>query len=304
MKKRFLGIPAALAGLGFVELYRYAFFRYKGITSVLDSRTHEDDYYVMRDAFRAQLLERAHTRHEIISRRGKRLVGNYYRCSDKPCGKIAFIVHGYRSDGAEAAGPFADYYFSRGCDIFCCDHEAHGESGGLIIGYDCFEADDCLDWLSFLSETYGSDIQIILHGFSMGGGIVLKMSDRVPESVKFICSDSGYSDAEGTVRPRVGTLYQPLRLFNMFVGGYDVDKSDVRPHLRNARVPILFVHGTADPTVPFEMGKELYELCPTEKDCLFKEGIVHIECIFRAKEEYESKLDGFIERYTNKGEGK
>jgi len=301
MKKRVLAVPLALTGLGFAELYRYVFFRHKGITSLLDTRSHKDDYYIKRDSFRARLLERAHTRHEIISRRGARLVGNYYCCADKPCGKIAFIVHGYRSDGAEASGPFADYYFSRGWDIFCCDHEAHGESSGLLIGYDYFEDVDCLDWLTFLSENYGSDIQVILHGFSMGGGIVMRMSDSVPKTVKFICSDSGFSDAPGTLKPRVGPLYQPLRRFNRLVGGYDIESTDVRPHLKNARVPMLFVHGTADPTVPFEMGKEMYELCPTEKDCLFKEGVVHIECIYRAKEEYENKLDSFIERYAENG---
>ena len=90
----------------------------------------------------------------------------------------------------------------------------------------------------------------------------------------------------------------------LFVNKYDLEDTDVRPNLKNARVPILFVHGTADPTVPFEMGQEMYELCPTEKDCLFTEGIVHVESIYRVREEYESKLDEFIEHYTEKGEEK
>ncbi len=297
-------VPLALGGVGFFELYRFIFFRNKGLTALFDSKSHDDDYYERRDAYRARLLEKEHTRHELKSRRGDKLVGSYFCCGEKPSGKIAFIVHGYLSDGAKAAGPFVDYYFSRGWDIFCCDHVSHGESSGQLIGYDYFESLDCLDWLEYLSKTFGSNIQVILHGFSMGGGTVLKMSDRVPQQVKFICSDSGFSDAVNLIKPNIGPLYQPIRGINILVNKYDLEDTDVRPNLKNARVPILFVHGTADPTVPFEMGQEMYELCPTEKDCLFTEGIVHVESIYRVREEYESKLDEFIEHYTEKGEEK
>ena len=305
-RKSALIFPFAVSGVGFFELYRFGFSRYRGLIGLLDilTKNHSEGYYKRRDNYRAQLVKKERIRHVLKSRSGKKLVGSYYCCGEKPCGKIAFIVHGYRADGAEAAGPYADYYFSRGWDLFCCDHAAHGESSGQLIGYDSFESLDCLDWIDFLKNTYGSDIQIILHGFSMGGGIVLKMSDRVPENVKFICSDSGYSDAVEIIKSTVGPLYQPMRRFNMLVGGYDLEDTDVRPNLRNARVPILFVHGMADPTVPFKMGQEMYELCPTEKDCFFNEGILHVETIYFKREEYESKLDEFIERYTEKGEEK
>ena len=297
-KKCIPAVSLAATGWGFAELYCFAFSRYRGIASVFDRKQHSDDYYKRRDNYRTCFRAKEHIRHELKSCTGAKLVGNYYCCGEKPCGKIAFLVHGYRDDGAVAAGPFADYYFSRGWDIFCCDHVSHGESSGLIIGYDYFESLDCLSWLEYLSKTFGDDIQVILHGFSMGGGIVLKMSDRVPQQVKFICSDSGFSDAVGLIKPHLGPLYQPIRCLNIAVGKYDLEDTDVRPNLRNARVPILFVHGTADPTVPFEMGKEMYELCPTEKDCLFSEGVLHVESIYRRREEYESKLDEFIKRYV------
>ena len=304
-KKNIPAASLALTAWSFAELYCFIFSRYRGIAFIFDlAKKHSDGYYKKRNNYRASLLAKEHTRHELKSRTGARLVGDYYCCGDKPCGKIAFIVHGYRSDGAETAGPFADYYFSRGWDVFYCDHVSHGDSSGVIIGYDYFESVDCLDWLEYLSATFGSDIQIILHGFSMGGGTVLKMSDRVPQQVRFICSDSGYADAVQMIKPKIPPLYPAIRRLNMLIGKYDIEDTDVRPNLRNARVPILFVHGTEDPTVPFAMGKELYELCPTEKDCLFTEGVLHIESIYHFREEYESKLDDFIERYAEKGERK
>ena len=60
---------------------------------------------------------------------------------------------------------------------------------------------------------------------------------------------------------------------------------------------MLFFHGTEDRTVPFHMGEELYELCPTEKDCLFVPGARHVESMHVDPESYAEKLDGFIKRY-------
>lgn len=73
------------------------------------------------------------------------------------------------------------------------DNTASGLSGGAWFGYDVFESTDCLKWLSFLEGEFGSDIQVIMHGFSLGGATVMKMSDRVPDVVKFIVEDSGFT---------------------------------------------------------------------------------------------------------------
>ena len=299
MKKRnALFASLTLAGLSLEELYRYIFCRHQGSLAFMDFKHHSEDYYERRDRYKAEFEKLPHTEHTIKSVSGKTLVGQYFRAGERPSGKIAFIIHGFRSDGTEAAGPFFKYYFSRGWDVFVCDHAAHGKSEGEIISYDYYESTDCLKWLDYLTATYGGDVQIILHGFSMGGAIVVKMSDRVPKNVKFICDDSGFSGAVGIIRPKLKELYPVIRKLNFALGGYYLEDTDVRENLAHAKVPFLFVHGTADPTVPFEMGKALYELCPTEKDCLFSEGILHVESIYRRREEYEKKLDSFIDKYT------
>ena len=96
---------------------------------------------------------------------------------------------------------------SRGFDIFTCDNTASGESGGKLFGYNVFESADCLKWLNFLRSQFGEDIKVVLHGFSLGGATVLKMSDRCPDCVKFIVSDSGFIDAREILRSQLGPLY-------------------------------------------------------------------------------------------------
>ena len=160
-----------------------------------------------------------------------------------------------------------------------------------------FESADCLKWLSFLEGEFGSDIQVIMHGFSLGGATVMKMSDRVPDVVKFIVEDSGFTDARPILRSQLGPAYKLIAEMNRHIAGYDLADTDVTQSLANAVCPMLFVHGKEDPTVPFENAPRAFALCPADKDLLFTEGTRHIETMFTSGTAYAGKLDAFIAKY-------
>lgn len=281
------------------DIYRYVFCRNNGciIPLIMDKKNHSEEYYEKRDSNAEKLRNAAQERYEISSERGERLKGYYLPCGEEKSKKIAFIVHGYRSEHAETAGMFLDYYHSRGFDVFTCDHTAHGESEGRQIGYDYFESADCLKWLDFLAGQFGEDISIVLHGFSMGGATVMKMSDRLPAQVKFVCEDSGFISGEEILRGQLGPLYGLMDYLNGKIAGYKMRDTDVSNNLANTKTPFLVVHGFDDPTVPFSMAPRVYELIPTEKDCLFTPGIKHIESMHFAADAYIEKLDAFIDKY-------
>ena len=290
-------VAGAASAVALGEIYRYLFCRDPGILAKSEKKGHAEDYYAHRDSAAARMAQTPCTRYTIYSERGERLEGFYYQSGDKPAGRIAFIVHGFRSDHLDAGGMYYEYYLRRGIDVFTCDNAAAGESGGTHVGYDVYESEDCLKWLDFLIKTYGEDIRVLLHGFSMGGGTVVHMCDAVPPQVKFIVADSAYTGGVDVLRPRLGALIYPIIAINRIAAGYDLCDSDVRPHLARTRVPMLFVQGTEDRTVPYYMGQELYALCPGEKDFLWVEGARHVESMHRAPAEYEAKLDKFIDKY-------
>lgn len=288
-------LPAALCG---EDLYRYVFCRHWGVLMhrFLDKEGHESWYYAQKEAYKQNLRAIPCEKFAQTSVRGGTLRGFYYRSGEGYSRRIAFIVHGYRAEHTEAAGPVLDYYLSRGFDVFCCDHYAHGESDGEHIGYGAWESEDCLHWLDFLRWRF-KDAKILLHGFSMGGGIVLKICDRVPESVKLIVSDSGFTGPDEILKNNLGVLYAPMALAYRLITKYPLSSANDRQSVQNARVPLLFVHGEDDKTVPFSMGRELYELCRGEKDCLFLPGVRHVETAYLHKKEYSALLDGAIERH-------
>ena len=278
------------------DIYHYVFHRNKGclIRLFMDKKNHSEEYYAKRDSNAEKLRQAVQEKYEIHSDRGELLRGFYLPCGEEKSKTVAFVVHGYRSEHAETAGMFLDYYHSRGIDVFTCDHTGHGESEGKHIGYDRFESDDCLKWLDFLTDKFGGDISIVLHGFSMGGATVMKMSDRLPPQVKFVCEDSGFISGEEILRGQLGPLFGLMDLINSFVAGYRMSDTDVRANISNAKAPFLVVHGFDDPTVPFSMAPEIYKLIPTEKDQLLLPGIKHIETMHFAAGDYMEKLDEFL----------
>lgn len=296
--KAAIAVPAAGAVLFTGELYRYLFCRNSSalFSKLFDTKGHEDAYYVWRNGGTRNVQEAKQRVFTMKIGGGEERKGFYYPNGANGT-KIAFVVHGYRSEHAETAGICYDYYKSRGIDLFCCDHVASGESQGNFIGFDVLETKDCLRWVDFLLEQFGADTEIILHGFSMGAATVLQMSSHCPKNVKFIVEDSGFINARASLQHQIGPMYQPMRVVNRAIAGYDLDDSDVTASLAQSTVPILFVHGRDDKLVPFENGPALYEMYKGEKDSFFPPDTRHIESMYTHPEEYSAKLDRFVEKY-------
>ena len=300
MKHKVSAALAAAAGAGVLtgELYKYVFRRDSSALFEYFHRPggHGEAFRAFREASAARLRALPHTDYTIHSARGEALRG-YYFPAGTAHNRIAFVIHGYRSNAMETAGMVQPYYHSRGVDVFCCDLTASGESGGDEIGFDVLETQDCLRWVAFLRQQFGPEVQILLHGFSMGAATVLQMSSHCPANVKAIVSDSAYQNARASLWHQIGPLYTPLRYINRAVAGYDWNDSDVLDSLSHSTLPILFVHGQDDKLVPFANGPTLYNFYQGEKDCLFPTGTRHIESMFTASEEYAAKLDALLEKY-------
>ena len=245
-------------------------------------------------------------KHYIMSDRGEGLVG-YLMRPEKPSNIYVFGAHGYRSYGKKEFCGFAQYYLSRGINIFFPDHIASGESEGTHCTFGYYEREDCMKWLRYMTDHFGEDIKIILHGVSMGSATVCMMSGRnnLPENVKFTVADCGFTTAEELFSFKMDALKIPdiglmkgVNLANKINHGFEF--GDIKPvdSVQNARVPMLFVHGKEDNLVPSYMAQILYDNCSTpKKDILIVEGADHAQAHVHGKEEYEKKIDEFIEKY-------
>ncbi len=252
--------------------------------------------------FYNQVLEE----YEITNEKGYKLKG-YLLPAEKESDVYVFGSHGYRGNGRLEFQNMAKFYHDKGYNIFIVDHQAAGESDGKYIGFGYHEYTDCFRWLDFMRNEFGEDIQIILHGVSMGCATVTMMSgnDRLPSNVKFTVADCGYTSAHdefqhnaGRIKVLAKPVLEAASKINKLISGYEFKDANPLEAVRTAKVPMLFIHGSIDDFVPTKMVYELYNNCSSpDKDILIVEGAAHAESYPVNSAAYEEKINKFAEKY-------
>jgi len=224
--------------------------------------------------------------------------------SDNPQQKMFVVIaHGYSSRGSHM-GVYSKFFNQElGFNVLIPDNRGHGESEGNYIGFGWHDRLDYIRWTEYLINTYGNDIKVILFGISMGAATVLMTGgENPPDNVKAIISDCGYTSAWDILSFRLRRMYGlppfPLMHFTSLMtyvkAGYFLSEASALKQVKKARLPILFIHGSKDTFVPFEMGMRLYEACPSEKKFYVVEDAGHIECIVKDYDNYCKTIKDFI----------
>ena len=221
--------------------------------------------------------------------------------------KYAIIFHGYTGAAWQMA-PFGKVYYDEGWSVLFPDALAHGESDGDYIGMGWLERSDVLDWIGGIVER-DPDAEIVLHGVSMGGATVMMAAgEALPENVKCIIEDCGYSSVWDEFRLQLKNVFGlpafPLlnaaSLVCQVRAGYSFREASSVRQLQKASVPMLFIHGDADTFVPFEMLDVVYEACASaEKEKLVVHGAPHGDAADTDPELYWSTVAAFVGKYVS-----
>ncbi len=233
----------------------------------------------------------------------------WYLPAEKETNKFVICVHGHKCNGPDEFShmmPF--YHYDMGFNYLLPDLTAHGRSDGKYMGFGSFDSKNILLWVDYLIDRFGEDIEIVLHGISMGAATVMLCNEmNPPEQVKLIIEDCGYTstceELNYNIKDMIGFKFMPVvkaaSLVCKLKAGYFFGEADPLKNMNKAKNPVLFIHGEADKTVPFEFGKQLYDACPTEKDCMWVPDTIHAFSYYNAKEQYEEKVKNFISKYIN-----
>ncbi|MBQ2960006.1 MAG: alpha/beta hydrolase [Oscillospiraceae bacterium] len=201
---------------------------------------------------------------------GLRLHGRLYLQKEKA--PIHILMHGYRSDALlDFSGAIRDAVIN-GHNVLLVTQRAHGKSDGKYLSFGIKESRDCLAWIEYINQRFGAEQPIILKGVSMGAATVMMASElELPENVVGILADCGYSSPEKIIRHVMRKRHYPqllfpfIRLGGLIFGGFDICSNTPVRALKNCKLPVFFIHGDDDRFVPYEMGLENYDACPTKK---------------------------------------
>lgn len=236
---------------------------------------------------------------QITSFDGLQLHGKYYEYA--PGAPVELMFHGYRGTAERDLCGGIQRSFSLGRSVLIVDQRTSGKSGGHVITFGAKESKDCLTWVEFMIKRFGPEVKIILCGISMGATTVLLAASRaLPENVKGVLADCGYTSAKKIIKKVIRQLGLPAELLYPFVrlgailyGGFDPKDADAEAALQKCRLPVIFFHGEADDYVPCEMSKANYAACPAVKKLVTMSDAGHGMCYLVDPEGYLTALREF-----------
>lgn len=215
--------------------------------------------------------------------------------------KVAVLVHGYHSSGLREFGSIAWYYIRRGWRVLLVDDRAHGQSEGDVIGFGTLDRRDLLQWLRYCSIRFGRQQPIVMHGVSMGAATVMMATGLdLPENVRAAVADCGYTSVWDEFDHVLHRRHLPAALCLPLAdwwarrrAGYGLRECDASQELKQAAVPVLFIHGEQDDFVPVWMTEKNYDACSTLKMKWICPGAGHAESWFCDEAGYTRAMDEF-----------
>lgn len=233
----------------------------------------------------------------------------WFAPAEKMSKRFVICVHGHRCNGPDECSHILRFFRNTlGYNYLLPDLRAHGRSEGKYITFAGRDHKDILLWVDYLVNRFGEDIEIILYGISMGAAtVMLANCANPPEQVKLVIEDCGFTNGFEEVKLVARDFVKgkkildiPMRATNIYcrlLAKFDlIRESDPLGRMKNAKNPVLFIHGDKDALVPVSMCHRLYEACPVKKDIFIAEGSLHAFSYYDKKEEYEKKIVNFLEQ--------
>lgn len=125
-----------------------------------------------------------------------------------------------------------------------------------------------------------------------------------PDQVVAFIEDCGYTSVwdifSSELKLRFGMPEFPLmytaNLFAIAKAGYSFKEASALNQVKNCKKPMLFIHGTADDFIPYEMMDILYQAKPgNNKEKITAPGAGHGEAMYLLGEEYWDDVFTFLE---------
>ena len=220
---------------------------------------------------------------------------------DRGSDRTAIFLHGYHSDAGVNFPIQGKLFFDEGFNLILVDQRAHGRSAGKRSALGALEGDDAVRWCEYaVSRGAG---KIVVYGLSMGASGIALTADRFdPETVRTLVVDCGFTSPYNQLVCECKRRNLPwpfmmmwLRLAAKVSLGIDIKKS-ATDSLARARVPVFFIHGEADATVPVEEGKKNYEACASEKEIFLTPGAAHTVAFPAGGDEARERMFSFINK--------
>ncbi|MEG4286792.1 alpha/beta fold hydrolase [Microcoleus sp. A006_D1] len=154
-----------------------------------------------------------------------------------------------------------------GFSVLLIDYRGYGRSQGSFPSENRVYEDAETAYNYLVKQRQLSPSKIFLYGHSLGGAVAVELAVAHSESAGLIVQSSFTSMLDMVERQSLMRVF-PLRLLL-------TQNFDSLAKVKLLRIPVLFVHGTADPLIPAAMSEKLYAASPEPKQILLVPNAKH-----------------------------
>lgn len=236
---------------------------------------------------------------------GLQLVGWYIPPAPDSDGASVLCLHGHGANRAQFLET-AKFLVEDGYGMLMFDFRNHGDSEGNTTTMGYFEVGDAIAAYEFLIAQPGVNPErIAVFGISMGGGVAIQTTARLPE-VRALITITAFTDmrtlAQDGVILRTGLPPSPfaeivLLFTNVMSGSNQFEVAPLQDMEAVGERPFFMIHGTADATIPFSHAERLVEAAQGPTEFFVVEGGGHVDVISVAPVEYERRIRAFLGTY-------
>ena len=180
--------------------------------------------------------------------------------TDPDSRNYVILTHGYTSNRYGSVKYFG-VYRSLGFNCILYDCRGHGENAVAPCSIGNLESEDLLCVIKDTYQRFGEDIELGLHGESMGSATSLSVLKYHPK-VRFVVADCGFASLYELIGQlyrgqAIGFLVSPVNYMMGKRYHFTMKETCPRDALKGNEVPLCLIHGKADTFIPPENSDEL-----------------------------------------------
>ncbi len=163
--------------------------------------------------------------------------------AENPKGAILYY-HGNAGD-VQRWGEITSFFVEKGYSVIVMDYRQYGKSGGKLSETALYE--DSLKWYAFAKGKYPTT-PLHIYGRSLGTTFATYVASKYPAEQLIL--ETPFYSIENEAKSRFPIL--PLKYLLKY-------KFPTYSFINEVKMPISFIHGTADDVVNIDHGKRLFE---------------------------------------------
>jgi alpha/beta superfamily hydrolase len=236
---------------------------------------------------------------ELTSFDGLRLKAIYYPGNSD---KTVIWVHGYTSHAERESAFPGLFYHSLGYNVLIPYLRTHGPSEGKWITMGTLEARDIMGWVNKVNAIHPEG-SVLIHGLSMGGGIVLDLATKDMANVKCLVADAPVDSLPQSFQRIIGGTFKKNqeKIVAHLKGKYNkvfsvnVDDYDFVENLKQGKYPLLLSAGSNENLD--EILHKMKQNNPQDTTVLILPGCNHGNGMYKQTELYQGAIREFVEKY-------